>query len=282
MKKLCLSVLLGIGLAGSVSASLLINEGFETGDFTGGTGLGAWTRNGNNGWTVLVTDGAAAGRVPDFTGVDSGDYWSRRGAATSNAEMHSTISADMDATSTIYFSMLINPYRVNAGNNFQMILGTDALIQGNGPGAVMMTAGGEGIGFGLNNTTLHAYIYDESGGTTTGAESTGSITVANNAAAAETTYMIVGKIDWGATDTLNLYNITDLSAPLPTTAFATIAGDLDETAFNMLAIGDKQNASIDEIRFGTEVTDVIPEPATIGMLVASAMGILFIRRRLMI
>ena len=45
MKKQWLSVLLGIGLAGSVSAGVLINESFET-DLSGETGLGAWSGSG--------------------------------------------------------------------------------------------------------------------------------------------------------------------------------------------------------------------------------------------
>jgi len=36
----------------------------------------------------------------------------------------------------------------------------DDYDRGNAPGG-MMTAGGEGIGFGLTNQTLHAYIYDD-------------------------------------------------------------------------------------------------------------------------
>jgi hypothetical protein len=57
---------------------------------------------------------------------------------------------------------------------------------------------------------------------------------------------------------LNLYNITDVSAPLPA-PFATVSGDLDETAFDTLALGDRRRTGFDEFRFSTTYNDLIPE-----------------------
>jgi hypothetical protein len=151
---------------------------------------------------------------------------------------------------TVYFSALIEPNNGDASNhNAALILGSDPLNAPGGVPGALMTAG-EGIGFGLNGYTLHAYIYDGGVGT----ESTGSVAAANGS-----TLLIVGEIIWGATDTLNLYSITDVSAPLPT-AFATVSGDLDESLFDTLAIADKRQTGIDEIRFGTEFADVVPGP----------------------
>jgi hypothetical protein len=279
MKKLCLSVLVGIGLAGSVSAGILINESFTT-DLSGETGLGAWTGNNINKNAYVWKDGETGwGGTPSFPGQPTVGGFIRRNNASGSAGVSSLIDGDVDLVTPgkIYFSALIRGYDGSASNhNAEFILGNTVLDNpGGAPGALMTAgAGKDGLGFGLNGngTTIevNAFMYDEG----VGSISTGSFTTDN-----PITSLIVGEIIWGATDTLNLYNITDVNAPLPA-AFATLTGTLDESSFNTLALADKRATGFDEIRFGTEVGDVIPEPATFGMLGMGALITMFIRRRL--
>jgi hypothetical protein len=236
---------------GTVNGALLISESFTT-DLSGGTGLGAWTANNvdRNAHVWYTGDGTIAG-TPDGSAIgqtQSGGFL-RRASALGSSGIHSAIdgSVDLVTPGIVYFSALIEPNNGTADNhNASLILGSDPLNVPGGAPAGLMTAG-EGLGFGLNGYTLHAYMYDGGVGT----ESTGSVAASNGS-----TLLIVGEIIWGATDTLNLYNITDVNAPLPT-PFATVSGNLDESSFDTLAIADKRQTGIDEIRFGAQVADVI-------------------------
>jgi hypothetical protein len=76
------------------------------------------------------------------------------------------------------------------------------------------------------------------------------------------TSLIVGKINWGAAgdpDELFLFNVTYMSSePEEEEAFASIVDlDLDQAAFNTVAVWDSNNGRIDEIRFGTTFFDVV-------------------------
>jgi hypothetical protein len=109
------------------------------------------------------------------------------------------------------------------------------------------------------------------------------------------TILAVGKITWGAfgvtNDVFELYLPgTDLA--LPASPISTIAADFDQlgaanaaNAFDTISFagGRPQNLvpEVDEIRFGAtyaDVTPVIPEPASLGLL-ALAAGFGLIRRR---
>jgi hypothetical protein len=209
-----------IGNTGTASApanattdfsTLLIEESFET-DLSGGIGLGAWTTNNvdRNKHIWYTGDGTADG-TPDgdtFGLAQSGGFLRREGSLGS-AGISSAIdgSVDLVTPGTIYFSALIQPNNGDDTNhNAALILGSDVLDVPSGAPAGLMTAG-QGIGFGLNGITLHAYSYDGGVGT----ESAGSVAATNGS-----TLMIVGKITWGVTDTLNLYSITNVNDPLPT------------------------------------------------------------------
>ena len=254
---------------------VLIEESFET-DLSGGTGLGAWTTNNVDRWAQIwyPGDGSAVAGWPDpgFAGLATSGGWMRRENALGSAGISSAIdgSVDLVTPGTIYFSALIEANNgVIDNHNAALSLGSGIFDNpggGTGTTTSMMTAG-EGIGFGLNGDSLFAYSY--AGGV--GTESAGSIALTG------ATVMIVGEITWGATeDTLNLYNIADVSAPLPA-AFATVTGTLDESLFDTLALGDRRQTSFDEIRVGTEVGDVlVPEPATMVLL---GLGGLVLRRR---
>ena len=54
---------------------------------------------------------------------------------------------------------------------------------------------------------------------------------------------------------MTVYSIADPTAALPA-PFATMTADLDQSLFDSLAIGDKQRAVVDEIRFGDTAADV--------------------------
>ena len=235
---------LNITVLSEGNGSILINEPFV--DLNGGTGLGAWALGGGN-FTLGIADDTMD---PSFAGVIEAGVYLRRGGVNNSAEVSSVIDASVDLVTpgAIYFSVLIRANATSNSTNAAFILGTDALNGGSAPGSMMNTTnGGNGIGLGLNDTGLYAYVYQDGVGT----ESTGSITVADANTVTET-FLIVGEIIWGNTDTLNLYNIANVNDPLPT-AFATVSGNLDETLFNMLAIGDRRRASFDEIRFAYTV-----------------------------
>ncbi|MDH3903678.1 MAG: hypothetical protein OES90_10710, partial [Xanthomonadales bacterium] len=186
---------------------------------------------------------------PVFAGQPNVGGFVRRASSLGSSGIHSAIdgSVDLVTPGIVYFSALIEPNNgTDLNHNASLILGSDPLNVPSGAPAGLMTAG-EGLGFGLNGYTLHAYMYDGGVGT----ESTGSVAASNGS-----TLLIVGQIIWGETDTLNLYNITNVNDPLPT-PFATVTGNLDESLFDTLAIADKRQTGIDEIRFGTQVANVI-------------------------
>ena len=265
------------GLTGMLNAALVVYEPF---DYTAGA-LGSTSSSdigfGAAEWEATGTNVYAYTTGLTFTGLTTGGGSVARPTPSGNSEMNRALSgsAVTDLTTvpsgTIYFSTLIRVNNISGNSNAGLVFGTHAVDPGVEPlGAT--DAGQEGFGFSVNNQRLYAVGIDDG----IRSQSTGSLAVSTNNTLASTTYMIVGQIDWGATDTLTLYNVTDVNAALPA-SFATITGDLDESAFTTLALGDRQISNIDEIRFGTTLASVIPEPSTV--MLSTIGSILLLRRR---
>jgi endonuclease/exonuclease/phosphatase family metal-dependent hydrolase len=177
--------------------------------------------------------------------------------------------------STIWFSVLMAP-RLAGNNSGYAANSCGAIVFGNarfatGTGANSTSApvinnGGSAVGVGFaGNGSLYTDMRIQ--GLTYKA---GTVTQSKNTAAATLTCgdsvsMIVGKIEWSpnnSLDTLTLYDITDPFAALPA-AFCTMQADLDQSTFNVVAIGQGQCELFDEIRIGATAASVgvILEPS---------------------
>ena len=266
------------GFIRSASASLILYEGFDysagtiNGSQNTGTGFnGAWNASGSN---ILAVESSGL-TFPGLT-VTGGSV--ARPTPSGNSEMNRALTSGsiMNLTSgTIYFSTLIRANNISGNANAGLVFGTDLVDASQEPLGVTSGGSQEGFGFSIENRALYAIGFDDGASL----KSSGSLSVSLNTTEATTTFMIVGQIDWGATDNLTLYNISDVTAPLPA-SFATVSGSLDESAFDTLALGDRQISSIDEIRFGTTLAAVgiIPEPSSLALLCFGGLALIMRRR----
>ncbi len=246
----------------------------------GGTGLtGAWSGGGAQADWDVVSGGLV------FTGLSTTGNHASRGsgqpgasgnAETSRAVTAPAISALTADNTTIYFSVLMRDDQYSSGNaNGAMLFGTGAITDPSTDPVAL--AGGEAVGVSFNKGTLAVRGVVVDGGVSS--FSTGFLD--DGDLGTLTTYLIVGKLDWkpnGTNDTLTLYNIADVNAPLPT-EFATMTFDVDQTLFDTLALGSRQVGDFDEIRFDTTLSGVgvIPEPTSLALFGLS--GLLGLRRR---
>jgi len=270
--------------AASTEATLILHEGFDysagdiNGSQAGGTGFsaGGWATSGSDNLFDVLGTGLSLGSLP-VTGASV-----KRPSAPGNAEMSRSITAASQGAlladnATLWFSVLLRTTSFSTGNaNGTLVLGTDPF---DGPGNKPATmTGGNAFGVTLNSiTTLQAITIN--GGVTT--------TSGSFATTVDTTYLIAGKIHWassGNNDTLRLFNITDPGGAEPANgvAFATMTADFNQSAFDTVAIADRQVATYDEIRFGhafADVMGVIPEPSTFALTFIGLLGLLAWRSR---
>jgi hypothetical protein len=300
--KTLLTTLLGITSASFIlqntsTAALYVSESFDyaagtvNGTQTGGTGMaGAWDGSTTN---VMYSINTSAIDVSGITGLSASAGKLTRnsapGAAQVSRGLDGTAIANLTAdNSSIYFSIILQNNRFSTGNaNDSFIISTAAVPIGEAGNDPITIAGGEGFGVAFSGLgaspggSIDIFGLAIDGGT--GAKSTGLIDsgITGSTTAADT-YFIVGRIDWvanGFSDTLTLYNVTDTTAPLPA-AFATILADIDNSNISTLAFAGEQVGAFDEIRIGTQLSDVgviIPEPSSILLL--SLSGLFLLRRR---
>jgi len=275
----------------------VVYEGFNytagdvDGSQAGGTGFAAagWT---TTGFTRNPYDVRSDGLT--FPGLPMLGRSIRRPSAPDSAEMHREISAAAQTAltadnSTVWFSVLTKDDEYSGANaNAALVLGTDA-FDGASNRPITMT-GGNALGVAINGQSggsfrLHA-IAIEDGSTNL---STDVLLMPGDEGA---TYLIAGKIDWtptGFDDTLTLYNILDPASDTLPSPFATITADLDQSAFDTIAIGDQQITPFDEIRYATTFAEVmgrdatvnfvIPEPSTFLLAALGMLGLVGFGRR---
>ena len=221
----------------------------------GGVGMvGAWVTTGDQNLYDVKSTGLT------FGSLAVAGKMVQRPSYQGDSELHREIS-DANKTallangSTLWFSILMRDahyYDEHAADAFLLATGP---ITGSGAKPVTMV-GGEGIGVSFKNQggdnpvgmDVHGIIID--GGSTS--LSTGFIDDTNGNE--NVTYLIAGKITWaadGSDDTLELFNITDpsIDEPESAAAFATMTADLDQSAFDTLAMATAQMGKFDEIRF---------------------------------
>ncbi|MGJ8655224.1 MAG: PEP-CTERM sorting domain-containing protein [Akkermansiaceae bacterium] len=296
MKNNTMKTLVGMSLLmgglGMHANAAIVYEGFDfTGDIVGGGSGNGWDGD----W--LGDDDNAAGTPAvgaglTYTGLTTtgGSYSrpARNGVAQSSRVLSTTsqTALTMNGT-TVYFSVLMDSN--NGGNGFAtnsngaLVFGDTAFTLDN-PGTTPPTIGTGGNALGVtfegpdgiyDNVNAHAITYVNGTRTLSG----------TNDNIGDDTVMIVGRIDWaanGSDDTLSLYNVTDTTAALGT-AFATMTADLDQSTFNMIAIGQGQTEVFDEIRFDTTLAGVgispIPEPSSTALLGLGGIALLLRRRK---
>lgn len=307
-RSILLSLAASISSIANVQAALVLYEGFDytPGDnvvgLTGGTGFSA-------AWTGIGAGGDGTANVNIGTGMSFDTLQVAGGALErQNRSGRGTISRLIDTTpatgsqaqltadnSTIWFSVLMDPTIDTSlatggqfGNTYATLtFGNEGLTDSstggqNGEGTDIANTGDAfGVGFfggptsfadgGIQGLSFTGGVIDQSDG------------ASNSIVTGDSLSLIVGRIEWAAdgfNDTLTLYDITDPGAALPA-SFATMTMDVDQTDFDTISIADGQTSGFDEIRFGTELGDVlpvVPEPSSFALVGLSALSLLRRRR----
>ena len=273
-KTMIIAVLMAI-LVASANASVVVYEGFEYPEGEIVTGLGTATDGWAGAWATAGGDNlhkVAAGLSLNTFPVSGGAAQrpNRGGKEAINRQISAAAQAALTADdTTTWFSVLMNPgsnlgvtvggFATNSYMTF--ILGDAELLNGEGWNAATIAAGGNAIGVGFAGTTEGLWENMRVQGVT---YKDGAYTenTAQRIVTGDTTVLIVGQVEWaanGTNDVIKLYNVLDPKAPLPT-AFSVMEEDLDQTAFNVVGVGDAQTSIIDEIRFGTSYEAVTYAP----------------------
>ena len=265
------SAIAALGLvASSAQADLVIYEPFAgdapdlNGD-TGGFGLTPTTWSSDEG----VTAGTAT-FGPNLFVSGNRVTFDEQGGGDINI---GTVLSDADLIAdgkTLWFSVLWTTKTADTNDDAALALGTNALSRSRN-NAVPMSGSGSGIGVNLSrNSRVAAATW--AGGTKTGGAFKG--------VASEATHLVVGKITWGATDTVDIY-LPGEDLVLPGTADSSTSAVLNQATFNILSFSTKgAGGGIDEIRFGAtsgDVLPVVPEPGSLALLGLG--GLLIARRR---
>jgi autotransporter-associated beta strand protein/VCBS repeat-containing protein len=162
----------------------------------------------------------------------------------------------LDDGATLWFSMILDS-PVDGGPNPDtgFAIGTSSII---GTNNIPMAAGEQGIGFAIKNDQLRAAYWN-----------TAKNQAAGQAIPRDTTMMVVGKITWGATDTIELFlPDTDLNLG---NVVSTHSGAVNQALFDTVTFGLKTNRfGFDELRFGGSYQDVlgpVTDTATVSITV---------------
>jgi hypothetical protein len=166
-----------------------------------------------------------------------------------------------------------------------VLFGTSDVFDGD---AKPVTSAGEALGFALKGGTPTGGSIDfQAIGVDDGTTSVSAVGGISPGERVNEVFMIVGKIEWGATDTLTLYYNTGgndgTTGTLDWGDFsecASLTASVDESQFDTLHVAGQQVSSVDEIRMGTSLTDVgiIPEPASVALIGLGGLVMLARRR----
>ena len=286
---------LGLASQTSLRAATLIEETFayDPGNVAGnngGTGFaGAWVSSRGNPQIEATDKG--------WGDLDSGGGHARGGAWSGvTRSIGSTLSSAglMDNGTTLWFSVVMDLQAQNISNaDLNLSLGSAAFVN-NDFGNRENLASGEGIGVTHSRANIQGVYWQDIDADTVAerTENNSSLTINGDAgdtsSGVNTRALIAGRIDWGAdasaSETLTLYApALDLSLGTPIMAAWTIPA-LDQSVFDTLAVQFKDQAQIDEIRFGATAADVlptsvIPEPSSALLMALGAAGMILRRRR---
>ena len=247
-----LAVVLSSLVVSAVQAQMLVYEPFDDSNptlsgNTPGIGLtGTWAGNGDvasGSYTYheLLTSGNQANK-PSSGSMAAGVSL---GTALSSAGL-------LDNGATLFFSLLLHNGPGNINMQGAFALGTDQLSGGNNH-QLPMSNSGNGIGlFTSRNSRLYARTW---------LSGTGDTSATYTGVSTGTTYLVVGRIRWGATggdtDTVDLY-LPD-SNLVQGAIIETMTNTFDQTAFDTVTFSCKSADQIgfDEIRFGASYNDVV-------------------------
>lgn len=271
--------------ATSAQAEAIIYEGFDyTGNLktqNGGIGFtGPWATVRGDRNPTIQTGSLNWGSLPT-----SGGY--AQGAALNGPyrPIGSTLSDAglMADGSTLWFSYVIDTNGQNMTNlDYNFALTTDPFVITDYGSRNDLQNVGEGIGVSNWRTNIQGAYWQGDDGNGYGERHETNTTLTMNDTD-KSRNLIVGKIDWGSTEeSLTLYAPgTDLELGTPILSLTT--PDLDQSQFTYLAMEWKDTPSIDEIRFGATMYDVlgiaIPEPSTFALAALSLIGLSWFCRR---
>jgi hypothetical protein len=249
---LTLAVVLGTFAAfgGSLQAATLVYEPFNYTPETmvngtavnAGTGLiGTWTG------TNSINCRFVANSLPYGTLPVTGNQvrFHANSSPWAQASLDPTVmSGYLDDGDTLWFSVL--GYNANTTNSNTIRFSLGGMT--NGLGFIMDREDG-------SDTTVRIRADSWVGGTET--IGTGSVTRPTATPTPDGTHMVVGKITFGATDTLDIY-VPEKDLVLPAEPNSTVSADLDQSAFGIIRFKIANGNSLfgDEIRIGTSYESV--------------------------
>lgn len=283
MKAILTTSLLATAMVATSYSQSLIYESFSQ-DTSGGTAL-----SGKAGGTGLSGNWGSSGTndILSFTTLDYGDLQNSGGelrmdvgAGNDAFVSTSSVLADndlLDDGATLWFSFIIEKSGVGGNTNAKggFAFGTDR-IDGAFNGT-NMTNSGNGLGLQLLGSNISAASWQGGGNF----NSTGATLDTNGGApgggfTADTTYFLVGRIDWGATagddETITIYNPSTSGLALPASFSTATMSGVDQTLFDTISMTHRNdgedNVFYDEIRFGASYADVspVPEPGSFALL----------------
>ena len=260
-------------------AALVLHEPFDysTGDLNGNgsTSLG-FTGNWSNDNRYDIDSGTVSygslSSTGNRMGLNNGGGGMHRIAAGVN--IGASLLSD---NSTLWFSFLVTTYQDASNDAFILALGTDPWNAGES------AQPGQAVGFYmLNGGAARAQFWNTN--SLVGSPSGSSDLVPNTWTGGESqTQLIVGRIDWGedgvTNDLLRLYNVgTGLTLG---TEFSSASFDATQGGFDTLAMTGRNGLilDVDEIRFGSDMADVMPVPEPESAILGAIGFALLLRRR---
>lgn len=295
MTKILPAIVAGLGLAvASSQASLIVYESFDYANGTvapdadassgqanglpytnvGGSPSGTGTGMRNTWLSGTATTGSLSytGALPSTNNSLSisaaanitGNTWVYRGMTTDPYASYRSGGNALGASgTTLYGSMLLSMSGIASGDRFWLRLSGD-----NNPGAfndiVLYTANG-------GNWSVTQY------NTSSGSPSGTSLTINSAVAATTATSLIVWQQDFTASNTVTSFWINNTNTSGAANYVFTSNGTVN---FGNIGYRNGNNSSvIDELRIGTTMLDVVPEPTTWALLAGSLTALAVYRRR---